>query len=332
MNNLIININKILKKNYPLKISFDKINSLSHFWILSNNWNNFLPFNININGFILNGKYKDYKIIKVITNKTLDWNKYILLYVSLINQNYNPCINENKFIFLLHTYNYIKDLNIKKVIIKKNNNIIEYKINYIDNKSNINKINYNLTWDNDVVNNVINKNNHFYLDSFDVDDNYKKLKIEIDRLIKNRDKYKTIHFHLDNNDGGDIVPAHLILRCLVVKKLKLDHLPNYDTKYNGKIFLHMYKQNRSSAWFFITYLIYSFSNKIERYSKKCYGQTIKYGKIKSDQLILISHSGTTSGDGNSISVKYNNIEIQCPTQQFISCSIKKKDWNRFWIE
>jgi hypothetical protein len=369
MNNLIIRCNKILKKYYPLKIYFDKISSLSHFWILSNNWNNFLPFNININGFILNGKYKDYRIITVITNKTLYWNKYILLYVSLLNQNYNPCINENKFMFLLHTYNYIKDLNIKKVIIKKNDNIIEYKINYIDNKNNINKINYNLTWNNYISNGVINKNNHFYLDSFDVYNNYKKLKIEIDRLIKNRDKYKTIHFHLDNNGGGDIVPAHLILRCLVgkkekwmknirkiqsnkkifewdcwkeenkdspnyevVKKLNLDHLPNYDTKYNGKIFLHMYKQNGSAAWFFITYLIYSFSNKIERYSKKCYGQTIKYGKIQSDQLILLGHSGTTSGDGNSILVKYNNIEIQCPTQQFISCSIKKNDWNRFWIE
>jgi len=40
------------------------------------------------------------------------------------------------------------------------------------------------------------------------------------RLIKNRDKYNSIHFHLDNNGGCDIVPAHLILRCLVGKKEK----------------------------------------------------------------------------------------------------------------
>jgi len=363
MNNLIIRCNKILKKYYPLKISFDKISSLSHFKILSYDWDKYLPINININGLILNGKYKDYKIIKVITNKKFDWNKYILLYVSLINNDYNPCIDENQFMFLLHTYNYIKGLNIKKLIIKKNDNIIEYKIDYVS------KIDYKLIWNNDISNDVINKNNHFYLDSFSVSDNYKKLKIEIDRLIKNRDKYKTIHFHLDNNGGGDIVPAHLILRCLVgkkekwmknirkihsnksifewdcwkeesknipnyhvVKKLNLDHLPNYDTKYNGKIYLHMNKQNGSAAWFFITYLIYSFSNKIKRYSKKCYGQTIKYGNIQSKQLVLIGHSGTTSGDSNAISVKYNNIEVQCPTQQFISCSIKKKDWNRFWIE
>ena len=94
----------------------------------------------------------------------------------------------------------------------------------------------------------------------------------------------------------------------------------------------MNKQNGSSTWFLITYLIYVFSNKINRYSKQCYGKTIKYGTIESNQLILLGHSGTTSGDGNAVSIKYNNIEILCPTEQFISCSIKKNDWNRFWKE
>ena len=138
-----------------------------------------------------------------------------------------------------------------------------------------------------------------------------------------------------NNGGGDNVPAHIILRCLigkketwmkniikilknktltewncweeenkdspnynVVKKLNLDNLPNYNSKYNGKIYIHMdkNKQNGSAAWYFITYLIYSFSNKINRYSKKCYGQNIKYGTIESEKLILLGHSGTTSGE------------------------------------
>ena len=427
MNNFIKKINKILKKNYPLDILFDDINNLSHFWIRSNDWNRFLPFNIDIDGLILNGQYKNYKIIKVITlekiriskastlsqaqgarltNKILDWERYKLLYISLLNNYYNPCININKFMYLLHTYNYLEFLNIKRIIIQKNKDIIDYKIDYI------NKINYNLTWDinnNDIY---INKDNHFYLDSFDVNNNYEKLKKNIDRLIENRDKYKEIHFHLDNNGGGDIVPAHIILRCLlginsyterekwmknikkimqndniisykewdcweeenkdspnykVVKKLNVrlpgdkskafsvrlpdeksnafsvrlpgdkskafSVLSNYNTKYDGKIYLHMNKLNGSSAWFFITYLIYSFSTKIYRFSKKCYGQTIKYGKIESDQLILLGHSGTTSGDGNSITIKYNNnITIECPTQQFISSSIKKYDWNRFWTE
>lgn len=79
-------------------------------------------------------------------------------------------------------------------------------------------------------------------------------------------------------------------------------------------------------------LIYAFSGHIKRFTKKCYGRTFKFGSIdKNSQLVLKGHSGTTSGDGNAISVKYNNINISCPTEQFIDCSIKKKDWNRFWI-
>lgn len=176
--------------------------------------------------------------------------------------------------YLIHTYNYISILNIKKLLIKdKNNNIIEYKVDYS------NKINYRLPCNNYIHRDIINKDNHFYLESFIVDENYKNLKNEIDRLIKNRDKYKTIHFHLNNNRGGDIVPAHIILRCLtgkkeiwmknikkilknkdifewncwkeeekdspnysVVQKLNLNYLPNFNSKYSGKIYLHMDKK------------------------------------------------------------------------------------------
>ena len=35
--------------------------------------------------------------------------------------------------------------------------------------------------------------------------------------------------------------------------------------------------------------------------------------------------------GNTIEIKCGNIKIKCPTEQFLSCSIKKYDWNRFWI-
>jgi len=324
-----------------------------------------------INGVILNGQYKNYHIVKVITTEIIDWNKYLALYVSFLNKSRNPCIDEEKFMYLIHTYSYINILNIKKILIKNNkynDNIIEYEIDYTAAKD------YNLPWNSYGYKDVMKekffkKDNHFYLESFSVEDNYKKLKIEIDRLVKNRDKYRTIHFYLNNNGGGDLVPAHIIIRCLVgkkekwmknikkilknkeilewdcwkeenkdspnynvVKKLNLDNLPNYDSKYNGKIYLHTNKQNSSAAWFFITYLIYSFSNKMNRYSNKCYGQIIKYGTIESDKLILLGHSGTTSGDGNSVSIKNNNIELLCPTEQFISCSIKKTDWNRFWIE
>ena len=60
---------------------------------------------------------------------------------------------------------------------------------------------------------------------------------------------------------------------------------------------------------------------------------LKFGYIdKKSNLILKGISGTTSGDGNPKIIKYKNIIIQCPTEQFISCSIKNKDWNRYWIE
>jgi len=355
---LVEKINDILSKYYPLKISFDKINTLSHFRILSNDYKRFLPINIDIYGVILNGEYKNYQIVKVITTEIFDWKQYILLYVSLLNPSINPCINKKIFLERLHSYNYIDILNIKKLVIKnkETGKTIEYKVEY------------NLPLTNIIQKDIIKKDNHFYLEDFSVYDNYKNLKIEIDRLIKNRDKYKTIHFHLENNYGGDIVPAHIIIRCLVgkrekwmkniikivqnkeifewdcweeenvnspnylvVKKLNLDNFPNYDSKYNGKIYLHMNEQNGSAAWFFIIYLIYAFANKIKRYSKKCYGQNIKYGKIESNNLILLGHSGTTSGDGNPVEIKFGNIKIKVPTEQFISCSIKKCDWNRFWI-
>ena len=91
--------------------------------------------------------------------------------------------------------------------------------------------------------------------------------------------------------------------------------------------------NGSAAWFFITYLIYAFSNNIKRFNKRCYGQILKFGYIgKNSNLILKGISGNTSGDGNSKNIKYKNIIIECPTEQFISCSIKNKDLNRYWIE
>lgn len=378
---LIKKINKVLRINYPIKFNnlknLDKLKDLSHFWLKINYINKFLPFEININGNILSGKYKNYQIIKVITNKEYLWNDFILLYVSIFDNTYNPCINKNKFIDLIHNYNFINVLNIKKIIATKNNKTVNISVNYISNKL------YKLIFENNKILNKINKNNYFYFNSFSLNEfgefNDNEISIKINRLIKNRDNFNSIHFFLDNNQGGSLVPVHLILRCLVGKrekwmknikkinnngnithwdcwkeeneiheinykkvklstnfsKLKLDTLPNYETKYKGKIYLHMTKENESAAWFFITYLIYAFGGNIKRFTKKCFGQKLKFGTIdnnKNSQLILKGHSGTTSGDGNNISAKYKNITIRCPTQQFISSSIKKTDWNRHWIE
>ena len=139
---LVKKINDILSKYYPIKISFDKINTLSHFNILSYDYERFLTINMNLDGVILNGEYKNYQIVKVITTQIFDWDKYILLYVSLLNK--NPCINQTIFIYNFHSYNYIDILNIKKLVIKnkETGKIIEYKVEYT------NKKNYYLPWGN----------------------------------------------------------------------------------------------------------------------------------------------------------------------------------------
>jgi hypothetical protein len=365
--NLIKKINKVLCMNYPIKFNnlknLDKLKNLSHFFLKINHINKFLPFEININGKILSGKYNNYQIIKVITNKEYLWNDFILLYVSIFDNYYNPCVNENNFINLLHNYNFINVLNIKKIIATKNNKTVNISVNYISKKP------YKLIFKNNKILNKINKNNYFYFNSFNLNKDT-EITEKLNRLIKNRDKFDSIHFFLDNNGGGALIPVHLIIRCLVgkkekwmkksitkiltngntykwdcwkeenkignnsVKKLQLDTLPNYKTKYKGKIYLHMTKDNGSAAWFFITYLIYAFGGNIKRYTKNCFGQKIKFGTInnKNSQLILKGHSDTTSGDGNNIYIKYKNITIGCPTEQFISSSIKKNDWNRYWIE
>ena len=356
-------IKKTLINNYPINIKLNDIKNLSHFFILSNDWNKFLPFQIDIKGHIITGKYKNSKIIKVLTDKEYTWKEYLSLFISLLNKIYNPLINQNKFLCLLHTFNKINILNIKNFFIKYREDNIYIPITYIK------SIDYNLIWNNEIYNKINEKDNHFYFESFDILNNKKNLRNELLRLFKDRDKFSSIHFHLDNNGGGDIVPAHLIIRCLIGKKekwmrnitkilidkthlewncwneenedspnyeiikyLDLDFLPNYKTKYNGKIYLYMNKQNGSAAWFFITYLIYSFGKDIKRWSKKSYGEIIKFGTVSNDsQLVLIGHYGTTSGDGNTVSFNYNNLIIDCPTEQFIKCSIKKYDWNRFWI-
>jgi len=365
---LISFINKLLLKTYPIKTNFNNINELSHFYLLSNYKpglkhliQKFLPFQIDIDGNILNGMYKDFKILNVITTKKMKWKEYLLFYISLLNQVYIPCIDINGFLNLLHSYNFIDELRIKKIIIKKDTTRKIIDINYTENPS------YKINLYNNSIIKINQNNNHFYFNDF-YDTGFKQIKKELDRLIKFRDTYDNIHFHLDNNIGGSLVPAHFILRCLTgkkekwmknikkvlqnkmiyewdcwkeedidnnidIKNINLNQLPNYNTKYKGNIYIHMSTQNNSSAWYFITYLIYSFGGKIKRFIKKCYGRTFKYGSISSNSnLKLLGHSGTSSGDGNIIHKIYKNLEIFCPTEQFISSSIKERDWNRFWVE
>jgi hypothetical protein len=362
---LIVRVNEVLHNNYPIKSSFSEISDLSHFRVEIVNKDKYIPFEFDIDGTIISGEYKDWKIMQVITTQPMKWNNYVHLLVSFFTKLYNPCIDKNWFLKTLHTYNYIDELNLKYMII---HNKSEKKIIKIDYVATTPK--HILSLSHKPRTYKINEKNHFYFNSFFVNNNNKQLKKELDRLIKYRDDFHEIHFHLDNNGGGDLVPVHLILRCLTGKKegwmknikkiykngnktaewritewdcwkeekeddnhLNLKLLPNYDTKYTGKIYLYMSEDNASSTWFFITYLIYAFGGDIHRYSKRCYGQTIKFGSIhKNNRLVLIGLSSTTSGDGNPIYKKFGNICIRYPTEQFISCSVKPQDWNRFWIE
>lgn len=346
---LIDEINKVLHKYYPIKKSFDDIKELSHFHITNIvKHDSHFPFKINL---------KSNKIAKVYTTKYLSWNNYIKLYLSFFNIGSNPIITDN-ISYWINRESKIDILHINSVIMEDGTNIdIKYK--FVPNKHHIQP-----------PIKKISKDNHFYFSSFDINSNKDEIKTELLRLFINRDKYKSIHFHLDNNGGGDNVPAHLILKCLTGKKekwmknikkmkttkelcewdcweedkkgvnnydcvqmLNLGEIPIYNNKYKGKIHLHMNNRNGSAAWYFITYLIYAFGSDIKRYTEKHYGQTIKFGTISTDsQLVLHGISNTTSGDGNAINILFKNINIFCPTEQFLSCSIKEKDLNRFWVE
>jgi len=355
---LINKINNLLKKYYPIKKSFKNINELSHFRIEDMTLNEYFPFEFDINGIILSGKYKSYKIVKVKTINWYSWKRYILLYLSYYTILRNPFVDKSNLVINeLHKKNKIDILSINDLIIQKDNDILEIDANY-----------QNKNYKNNIIKNIksIDKDNHFYFSSFVIDENTEEIRRELMRLFINRDKYNSIHIHL--NEGGDSSPGNLIVRCLVgqlepwmkkckkidaygihkwnlwnedkkgvinfrrIEKLKLDFTVNYFTKYKGKIHLYIDGVN-SAAWYLTTYLIYAFSSEIKRFHRKYYGQIIKFGTISKDsQLVLHGQSSTCSGDGNWIPTKYHDIIINIPTMQRLENEpIKKIDFNRFWI-
>jgi hypothetical protein len=220
--------------------------------------------------------------------------------------------------------------------------------------------------------------NHFTISSFIIDDNTAQLSEVIGRLWKVRDSYSTLHFHLEENTGGDLIPVHLIMLCLCgghqkwmteyevierykgrnvsrkwdpwspwdpdnhdyknYKKLDLDEteLFHYTTPYKGKIVLHMDTKCTSSTWYFITYLVYVFAARIERFTKYVHGVPIKCGTARGPQIELHGYSGTTSGDGNPVHKNFildgTTVTGYFPTQANIHRPIQERDWNRFWIE
>jgi hypothetical protein len=122
------------------------------------------------------------------------------------------------------------------------------------------------------------------------------------------------------------------------KKLGLDEteLFRHTTPYKGKIVIHMNPEYASSTWYLITYLIYVFATRIERFVKYVHGVPVKCGRATGPQIELRGCSATTSGDGNSVHKEFildtKLVLGTFPTQANISRPVQERDWNRFWIE
>jgi len=215
-----------------------------------------------------------------------------------------------------------------------------------------------------------NLENHFIITSFSIDNNADQLAAAIQRLYEIRNRYKTLHFHLEGNGGGDLIPVHLIMLCLCgrqswmtnyeviemshgIKKtrkwdpwtlskkgskldISFESLPTYTTQYKGKIVIHMDKYCGSSCWYFITYLIYAFAEKIERFATYVGGKPIKLGRATGSQIELHGYCLTSAGDANAVKKAFElgDAKIMCyfPTQATVHRPVENRDWNRFWTE
>jgi len=368
---LVKEINRVLSDNYPIKLNsilkLTDINKLkiSFFGIKKITDHKYIPFMFDLDGNILSGRYTNYKIISVITNKNIEWQNFINSYVLCFSDNFNPYISSNYILYRLHKLNFINSLKIQSFVIKNKLDItqdcINYTVEYID--KNLLKL--------PLLKSIkINEENHFYITSFG-NNNIEELKIEITRLYKNRDKFKSLHFHLENTQGHMLTFVNLIIRILtgkreswmqntvkieknsvrkwdpwieneesspkyhVFNRLKFDFDDKkYTNKYTGMV--HVYSNNHSdmASWYFLTYLIYSFVKEdgINRFTKTCYGTNLKFGSInKNNKLIIHGTSQSFSKETHPIDINYKNIIIRVPTTHTDKCSIKSLDWNRFWI-
>lgn len=113
----------------------------------------------------------------------------------------------------------------------------------------------------------------------------------------------------------------------------------YTEKYTGAIILYVNLKSASAAWYLITYLIYAFATHITRESTTVYGIPIKIGRIKGNKLHIHGYSSTTSGDQlgdqadtlKQFTLSGKEFTIKAPTQAFTESSVKKIDFNRFWL-
>ena len=204
-------INEVLQKYYPIPDNFDNISQLSHFHMENiTNFQQWLPFNVDIRGVILSGSFmgERIQIVQTADYSSHTWNQYVELFHSILPQSEHYCINTQKFLWNLHTCPHIKMLRIASIKLQ-HNDIFMIPIVYIG------TLLYQIAFPNIPNNPKLYINNHFYLNSFDIKSNQPQLTKEIKRLFLHRDKYDDIHFHLDNNCGGDNTPGQLIVQCLV---------------------------------------------------------------------------------------------------------------------
>jgi hypothetical protein len=223
---LIEEINKILPQIYPLEKTFENIYDMSHFTINTIYEKLYLPFRFDISGEIKTGKYKSCKIIKI---NNYDWNTYLSIYMSFCRFIDNPYI-QPYFLYNLHMKNKIDILCINTITIKNKIINIEYQTKPII-KCKLPELK------------IISKENNFYFSSFDITTNKEQIRTELMRLFLNRDKYKSIHIHLENNGGGDSSPGQLLVKCLIgnnkeswmqnVKRIHRDNNKNYTSEWNS---------------------------------------------------------------------------------------------------
>lgn len=363
MDNYLNIYNKVIKI-YPYKIKPNELINLSHLVIISQNFNLKLYPEIDIKKrkVIFTNENRKEKIHSITTKngKIYSLNEYIELYIKYSNKKINPMIQMELFNFSLNTYNYLKSL----CIVKINDDIIpsyivntskydpfdDLKLTIIKKENHFYFDSFNINGD---YNNLSIELNRLILNR----DKYNEIHLHLENnkggdlvpvhlLIRcfagnKEDWMKPIKKKLKNkkqsiwncwNEENKNSPNYMSL-----KKLKINKIPNFETniKYKGKIYLYMTKTNGSAVHFFITYLIYLFvkNEDIIRTEYESFGDIIKFGSIKkNDNLVLIGQSGTNSGDCNAIKINFENIEILCPTEQFVDCSMKIEDYNRFWTE
>lgn len=179
-----------LKKNYPetlppaseIKSYADLIHlNLSHFQCEILNYNKNIDLN-NVTDILLNDNW--------ITVK-----EFVKLIV--------PLIHNNKRILLVKHPNFFPTVDFYTIkSVKKYGKIVEPSYKYYD---------IAFPGPKSVI---ALANNHYTINSFSIDANSEQLKEAIERLFNVRDKYVNLHFHIQGNGGGDLVPVHLILLCL----------------------------------------------------------------------------------------------------------------------